>query len=658
MKPSNRYVLIFALLILFLLHSIGTLVESIYIFDLLKTSLDEKALGLLFLFSPVVLLLFKRRPPRPFIWLFFAVVFLGRGLIPYLSTSGRLLASGFTAAAALLLFPLMLITQFQDGRPVGRSLSLGFILAVGISVFLRTLGYGIDYSLQTEGGWLGWILGLGLGIALVGVRFAEPEGESSSARQSLFSLLGIWMAFTLVYFAFSAPSVLARWVESDYRVTVFLIGLLCFIWLGILIIRPMWIREFSSRLVLLCNLLFTSALTATLFMNRLSFPPSPASPPLIVEPASMLQQIPYYLTLVLFPVIFLDIAIIAEQWKPRPLSPAELVPGMLLGTLLLILFAFMQIFTNVWGYVEPISPWFRNKFWLPYFLMSALLTLVVVFERPRLQRLPQTLGGDLSLNWLVLGAVIFASSLWAAFATTQVRQFEPRPNSLIVMTYNLQQGNDSAGERSYQRQLALMQQVDADIIALQESDSVRISLNNADLVRYFAGKLGYHAYYGPGPISGTYGTAILSKYPLRNPHLVFSYSDQDEIGTAVAEIEVGGKRLMIYNVHPDGSDIAMMVFAQTLLDQIGDQRSVIALGDYNLRDEDAAYQIIAARLSNVWESLYPSKISPSGVDMSGPNRIDHIFLSAPLKPLWATYLLPPDSATDHPVHWAEIVWEE
>lgn len=658
MKPSNRYVLIFALLTLFLLHSIGTLVEAIYILDLLKTSLDEKALGLLFLFSPLVLLFFKRRPARLFIWLLFAVVFLGRGVIPYLSTSGRLLASGLAAAAALLLFPLLLITRIQDARPAGRSLSLGFSLAVGISVCLRTLGYGIDYSLQPQGGWLGWILGLGLGIALQDVQFAQPEGKTSSARQSLVSLLGIWMAFTLLYFAFSAPSVLSRWVDSDYRMTVFLISLLCFIWLGILMIRPTWIRAFSARLVLLCNPLFTIALTATLFMNRPSFPPSPASALLIVQPSSLLQQLPYYLTLLLFPVIFLDIAIIAEQWKARPFSPAELAPGMLLGAFLLILFAFMQIFTNVWGYVEPISPWFRNKFWLPYFLMSALLTLVVVLEWPRLKGLPQTWEGDLSVNWLVLGGAIFAGSLWAAFATTQVRPFEPRPNSLIVMTYNLQQGNDRDGERSYQRQLALMQQVDADIIALQESDSGRISLNNADLVRYFAGKLGYHAYYGPGPISGTYGTAILSKYPLQNPHVVFSYSDQDEIGTAVAEIEVGGKRFIIYNVHPDGSETAMMAFAQTLLDQIGDQRYVIALGDYNLRDEDAAYQVIAGRLSNVWESLYPSRISPSGIDMSGRNRIDHIFLSAPLKPLWATYLLPPDSATDHPVHWAEIGWEE
>ncbi|GAB4478555.1 MAG: hypothetical protein Kow0088_18500 [Anaerolineales bacterium] len=657
MKPSNRYALIFALLFLFLLHSIGTLIESIYILDLLKTSLDEKALGLLFLFAPILLLFFKRNPARGWMWLFFVILFIGRGLIPFLPTVGRLWAAGLASSAALLLLPLLLHTRFEGERPSGRAISLGLALAVGLSVLLRTLGFGIDYALQSAGGWLGWVLGLALGVALWGVADAKEE-KFASAEESLAPWVGLWMVFALVYFAFSAPSVMARWAESDYRLTVGIIGLLCLAWAGVLIARPSWASHLSPMVVLLWNVLFTFALTGTLLINRVTFPPTPESSPLIVGPAGWPQQVPFYLTLLLLPVIFLDLYLLTEHWQQKSPSLPSSAAGMVLGVFLLILLVFMQIFTNVWGYVEPVSPWFRNKFWLPYFLSGALLTVVVYFYRRRLKGVAQTLGQDFSPNWLILLAVLFGSSLWATLATTRVQHFEPRAGSLIVMTYNLQQANDSFGERSYERQLALMQQVDADIIALQESDSARVSLNNTDLVRYFAGKLGYYSYYGPGPISGTYGTAILSKYPLLNPHVVFSYSDQDEIGTAVAEIEVEGKRFTIYNVHPDGSDTAMMVFAQALLQQIGNKPYVIALGDYNLRDDEAAYQLIAARLTNVWESLYPTKISPEGIDMSGRNRIDHIFLSQPLQPRWAKYLLPPDSATDHPLHWAEIGWGE
>ena len=44
--------------------------------------------------------------------------------------------------------------------------------------------------------------------------------------------------------------------------------------------------------------------------------------------------------------------------------------------------------------------------------------------------------------------------------------------------------------------------------------------------------------------------------------------------------------------------------------------------------------------------------------MSGENRIDHIFVSPSLKAQNPVYILPPQSATDHPVHWAELRWIE
>ena len=226
------------------------------------------------------------------------------------------------------------------------------------------------------------------------------------------------------------------------------------------------------------------------------------------------------------------------------------------------------------------------------------------------------------------------------------------------MTYNIQEANDDFGERSHDRQLALIQKVSPDILALQESDSARISLNNNDYVRYYASQLGYYSYYGPTTVTGTFGTAILSKYPLQNTRSVFTYSDTDEIGTAEAEMEVNGRIFNIYNVHPDGTDAAMLIFANELIERSRDKPNVIALGDFNLRDYEEGYQLMAGIYGNAWTSVYPSKIGADGTDMSGKNRIDHIFVSDPLKVRDAFYILPPASATDHPVHWAEIFWEK
>jgi endonuclease/exonuclease/phosphatase family metal-dependent hydrolase len=112
---------------------------------------------------------------------------------------------------------------------------------------------------------------------------------------------------------------------------------------------------------------------------------------------------------------------------------------------------------------------------------------------------------------------------------------------------------------------------------LQETDATHISLNNNDYLRYYAEKLGYYSYYGPTTVTGTYGTAILSKVPLMNTRTVFTYSDQDEIGVAEAEVEASGQRVTIYDVHPDGSDAAKLVFARSLLERSKDKLYVIAI---------------------------------------------------------------------------------
>jgi len=241
--------------------------------------------------------------------------------------------------------------------------------------------------------------------------------------------------------------------------------------------------------------------------------------------------------------------------------------------------------------------------------------------------------------------------------TQRIQVIGTDTTSLKVMTFNTQQSNDDSGERSFDRQLALINRVSPDVLSLQELDSTRISLNNNDYVRYYAEKLGYYSYYGPTTVAGTYGTAILSKYPLLNTRTAFTYSDKDEIGVAEAEIEVNGHRLTLYDVHPDGSDTAMLVFAKVLLERSKDKPYVIALGDYNLRDYEEAYKLINSVYINAWTSVYPSKISADGVDMSGENRIDHIFVSPALGVRNPVYVLVPDSATDHAVHWAEIYWK-
>lgn len=657
MNKTKYIVVAFGIFFLFLIQLAGSLVESIYILDLMNTSLDEKVLGLLFFFSPALLILFNRRQPLFMVWILFGLLFLARGFTPYLDTAGRLLASGIGTGSGLMLFPYLLTAKPKDDSSffLSRWISAGFALAIGLSVLLRTVNYGLDYSLLPEGGWAGWVLGGALGYFLTLLDWTSPETVQANPRPNLSALLGIFLIIALAYFAFSAPAVIARWTEGDYRLIVIAVCLQSVSWAGLSLGKSKFIDTIPPAWLLVWNLLFTASLTTTILVHRVPFPLTPETPAVVVGDPSLLQQVPLVLTLLFFPVMFIDLRIFSQRIRRVIPRPQDLVPGMLLGSLTLVLLVFMHIFTNVWGYVEPVSPWFRNKFWLPYLLIAGLITIIIARKELAAPEAELEITVENSFGWTAFLIAVLLGTVASAFYTTRVLDFEPRSNSIVVMTYNIQQANDDFGERSYNEQLAIIRDVAPDIIALQESDSTRISLNNNDFVRYYAGKLGYHSYYGPTTISGTYGTAILSRFPLHNTRTFFTYSDQDEVGTAEAEIEINGELFTIYNVHPDGSDTAMLVWAKTLLERSGGKDNVIAAGDYNLRDYEEAYQLIASEYTNAWESVYPSKIDLDGTDMSGDNRIDHIFFSQALRARNPVYILPPQSATDHPVHWAELI---
>lgn len=657
----NRHLLLiagFSILFLFFIQVAGTLVEAIYILDLLKTSLDARVLGVLFFFSPVFLLPFKRQAPRWFIWLAFVLLIIGRGAAPYLNTSSRMLAAGIGTGAALLLIPLLMaqVKKIVDKDPLLVP-AQGLALGVGLSILLRTLNYTIDISLTASGGWIGWFLAALLGLSLAQLP-AKSEPETAVSEKGLTSAsVGCVAVLNLMYFAFTSPGVIARWTEGNYPLIVVWVSLFTLLWLFISLSRPELLGRIKPAWLVVWNLLFSLALTGTILAHTVRFPPGPGSPAVEVTAPAWYQQIPLVFMLLLFPVLLIDFAVFTGVIVRACPAPRRLAPGFLLGAFFLVASIFMHIFTNVWAYVEPVSPFFRNKFWLPYLLLSGGITLLILFRRGDLDLSKDTRAVRTALVWsgVFLTAILLFTAI-SAFLTDGNVPPAAVKTSLKVMTYNIQQANDASGEKSLEQQLALIRQVDPDILGLQESDSARISLNNNDIVRYFASQLGFHVYYGPKTVTGTYGTALLSKYPLENPLTFFTYSDQDEIGTVQADIVVGDQRLTVFNVHPDGSDQAMMVFAEALLQRAASQARVISIGDYNLRSNEAPYQLINKNYKNAWIDVYPAGISTDGIDMSGENRIDHIFVSPQLHVSDPVYLLPPDSHTDHPAHWATISW--
>ncbi len=167
---------------------------------------------------------------------------------------------------------------------------------------------------------------------------------------------------------------------------------------------------------------------------------------------------------------------------------------------------------------------------------------------------------------------------------------------------------------------ALLREVDADIVGLQEVDvNTRRSLKNSPVVNqveYIAEKAGYDHWYFAKALDyqgGAYGHGVLSKYPIQKSTVIWPDSQNSEREVRNVErheIEVDGKAVTFYNCHLDGRFGAQQ-YAEIQKHYMSKEQYPIFVGDMNTR-MDALQEALDAEH---FEAL------------PGTARIDHVIIA-------------------------------
>jgi endonuclease/exonuclease/phosphatase family metal-dependent hydrolase len=402
-----------------------------------------------------------------------------------------------------------------------------------------------------------------------------------------------------------------------------------------------------QSVVLLWNAAFVITLTATLLAHHIDFPMIPGAYPLAEPIAPAWASVTLVLTCLLFPVILLDVSIYSRELIARQPSLRALGGSFTLAGLFLLLMIFAQVFTTVYDYIPIVGPLFRDRFWLVFAMLGVVMALPLLTVRKIDYSSDKRFSKDWALSIVALGAVALFSAVWPWSKPASV---PAQPAKLRVLTYNIQQGYDADGQINFQGQLTLMRYASPDVIGLQESDTNRIAGGNSDLVRYFADRLGLHSFYGPKVTAGTFGIALLSRYPIENPRAVYFYSAGEQTAAIIAQITAGDKRFQVVVTHlGNGGPIVQQ---QALLQSIDTSLPVIAMGDFNFRPDSEQYQLTRTVLDDAWLLRWPNGVDDQNRSMS--DRIDHVFVSPGTTINGAEYVETPDS--DHPALWVELGW--
>ena len=645
-----RPLLFYAILFLFFFQLLTDFIGAIYAFGLLGTSIPPELAFALLLFSPALLLL-VRRPGQRLLTVLLLIVLLARVIEPALGTHGRMMLAGAGVAAWLMFFPLLLwraARRPEEDAPL--ALTAGLLLATLTSALLRALGAGVDVSV------MGWGQLLGVGLAAVGAwcwlrENVGDEFESGSELEEnrggwvMELALGVMAGLTLIYFAFAAPYVMARWTGADAFLALLVMlaawsfWAIGWAWLD----RRVWHKDLLNVAVFLFVLMLFQ--TINLFIPPFTATPGDYPMPDITGAPPSGEVFVLFIMLLLSPALFAGMRRLFAAIIARRPSLSQLAAAFTLASGFLLAAIFAHIFTTTYDYIPVIGPWFRNRFdWV--YLAVGIVFLAGVIEAARGPRRVTSAAPRLVPVALYLFMTLILGAHWL---NTPRLQPAPPTEAVTLLTYNIQEGYSAAGQKNYRGQLAQIESLHPDIIGLEESDTARIANSNDDVVRYFADHLGMYSYYGPKTVTGTFGIALLSRYPILEPTTYYLYSKGEQVAAIEAVIDVGDQRLRVLVTHLGNG--GPMIQQRQFLELVGDApRRTLALGDFNFRPDTPQYALTTQTLLDTWTQKWPDWQDDQG--QKPEHKIDHIFISPDLRVLDARYV--PAGPSDHPALTATV----
>jgi len=200
---------------------IAEFVEAVYLFGLLGSDIPPE-IGMVVLFlSPLLLFFFRNRISQRWLNLLLTIALLARAVEIVLPTRGRMIVSGIGVAAMLMVFPAILSQQRspESQRHFSRQVGLALTLALFTSILTHALHSGSDLFAYGMFKLITWGLTL-VALVLLWRKQTVQEGVVSDGtprkgRVTAY-VLGIASILITLYFAFTAPNVVARWAGVSH----------------------------------------------------------------------------------------------------------------------------------------------------------------------------------------------------------------------------------------------------------------------------------------------------------------------------------------------------------------------------------------------------------------------------------------------------------
>lgn len=151
---------------------------------------------------------------------------------------------------------------------------------------------------------------------------------------------------------------------------------------------------------------------------------------------------------------------------------------------------------------------------------------------------------------LVVLELLAISVSYLRFPTNDYTPYHKDKKVITAGVWTIHFSLDNDMWSSERRIRDLLKELEVDVIGLLETDLQRIIMGNRDTTQYLAEDLGMYADFGPGPNKHTWGSALLSKFPILNSTHHLLPSPVGELAPAIhATLDAYGEHIDVVVFH-------------------------------------------------------------------------------------------------------------
>ncbi|NHJ85005.1 MAG: hypothetical protein FK734_06055 [Asgard group archaeon] len=652
-KKIYNELLFISIVFLIYFQVLNVFITNVYALNFAIMGIGPYTLLVVFFLSPPILLFFKKKFPIIGIYVTVGLLAISRILMVIITnTTALAFITGVGVSSFGIFLPAYLTRKAQEKEscttPYYITVTQGLAIAFGLILALKAIGNSYDYSVFGLGRILTGVFVVIVCLMLPGlppesiteeeqlplkdeaiveteseITPSEPKKKSNFGKIFLLSM-GIIAIILIEWFALAYPTAFARWSDSSYLIVSVLTLGANILFLILITFIPKLLSGLKIWILTILNVLLITSLVLVAAL------PQPQ--------LSVVQIVFTYIAACLSPVALLDFMVLTKKLNKMQPSARTLGGTFGISSLIFLIVTFLMVSSFNYEWV-PGMLILKDRFYILIILTSLLFLFPVIFVKgtkgflkPAFKKPSKKLCRTNQIMAIAL-IVIFAGVSSAAFGLYYINPAaQATPTTLTIMTYNVHQGEDKLGQNNFERILTSVKKYDPDILALQESDTARICFGNIDLVRYLAENLNMYYYYGPKTVTGVYGVATLSKYPIEFTETYFMPSgDHSKRVIIRTDLRIGIELITFYNTHFGLEHEERTPQAEYVRDLTVGATRTFMCGDFNTKDNETEYPIFTTSFLDSW-----LEINPSGLNITGWNgdtnrfpqrRIDYILFT-------------------------------